>query len=80
MGWSRKRHAVRMFTIVAYASLSRQRLAKVFCTGKHRAYSSGMREKSSVILRSMAFYPGADTPDKADSPRGSGYAQHVKLI
>ena len=86
MGWSRKRHSVRMFTIVAEASLSRQRLAKVLCTGKHRADSSGRTEENSVMVRRMVFCPllvtnsGADTPNKADTPRGPGYAQHVELI
>ena len=79
----RVRDTIRMFTIVADASLSRQRLAKVLCTGKHRANSSGVTEKNSVMVRSMVIYPllviysGADTPNKADSP---GYAQHVELI
>ena len=80
MGWSRKRHSVRMFTIVADASLSRQRLAKVLCTGKHRADSSGMTEKNCFVVRSIVFCPLLVTNSGADTPRGPGYAQHVGLI
>ena len=53
MRWSSKRYWI--FTIVADASLSRQCLAKVLCMGKHRAHSSGMMEKNSVMVRSLVF-------------------------
>ena len=57
-----------MFTIVADASLSRQRLAKVLWMGKQRAHSLGIIAKYSVMVRNMVCCPllviisGAETP------------------
>ena len=67
MGWSSKRHW--MFTIVADASLSRQRLAKVLWMGNHRARSSGIIAKNSVTVRKMVFCPLLVISSGADNPK-----------
>lgn len=73
-GWWSKRNWI--FTTVADASLSRQRLAKVLWMGKHRAYSSAMIEGYSVKVGNMVFCPllvtspGVETPEfRADTPK-----------